>query len=115
MATKVHKNLNRGCWSITRPGAPVVHAPACALAGARLVVQPGGLARVKRSGVRAVHAYAVGEECGPPADLGADLVEVTYNPFRSDRFHTRDGLAVAGAALLVFDANGRMYARGVIR
>jgi hypothetical protein len=88
---------------------------AFALAGARLVVQPGGLARVRASGVRAVHAYAVGEEITPPADLGADLVEVTYNPFRSATFHTRDGLAVAGAALLVFDTNGRMYARGVVR
>lgn len=110
MATKVHKNLNRGCWSITRAGARVVHVEGFALADARLVVQAGGLARVKTSGVRAVHAYATGAETPPPADL-TGLVEVTYNPFRADEFHTRDGRPVRAAALLVFHTDGRMYGR----
>lgn len=110
--TKIHKNLNRGCWSVTRKGEPVAHVTAAALAGVRFVVQPGGLARVRRSGVRAVHAYATGAEVDAPPDLGG-LVEVTYNPFRAETFTTRDGRPVTSARLVVFHQDGRAYAGGI--
>ena len=77
-----------------------------------LVVRPGGLARVRRTGVRAVHAYATGTEVSPPAAV-AGLTEVTYNPFRADTFTTRDGRPVFAAALVVFHTDGRAYARGL--
>lgn len=107
---KVHKNLNRGCWSVTRPGERVAHVEAAALSGVRFVVQAGGLARVRATQVRAVHAYATGTEAVAPADL-LGLTEVTYNPFRADTFTTRDGRPVTSAALVVFHTDGRAYAK----
>lgn len=104
--TKVHKNLNRGCWSVARAGERVEHVEATALANVRFVVQPGGLARVRRTGVRAVHAYATGDET--TATDVAGLTEVTYNTFT-----TRDGKTVTRAALVVFAADGRAYAGGL--
>jgi hypothetical protein len=74
----------------------------------RFVVQPGGLARVRRTGVRAVHAYATGTE-SEDTDV-AGLVEVTYNPFRSESFETRDGRVVGAASRVVFHSDGRAYA-----
>jgi hypothetical protein len=110
---KVHKNLNRGCWTLTRAaGSPVEHANAAALADVRFVVQPGGLARVRKTGVRAVHAYCIGTEVTAPVGLGG-LTEVTYNPFRADTFTTRDGRPVRAADLVVFHTDGRAYAGGI--
>lgn len=108
----VHRNLNRATWSVKdAPGSPVRHADAVALENVRFVVQAGGRARVLARKVRAVHAYAA----GTPAEVidPAGMTEVTYNPYRSPTFTTRDGTPVTSAALVVFHTDGKAYAEGL--
>jgi hypothetical protein len=112
MPTKVHKNLNKGCWSITQPGCKVRHAEAAALTAVRFVVQPGGLARVRKTRVRAVHAYATGT-WAEPGPVSAAAERVTYNPFRADTFHTDDGRPVTAADYVWFHTDGSAYAEGI--
>lgn len=114
MPTRVHKNLNKGCWSITEGRAGVVHADQAALIDVRFVVQPGGLATVRRTGVRAVHAYATGT-AAEPRSVPPSAVRVTYNPFRHDFFHTDDGSPVAAAGKVWFHSDGNAYAEDVNR
>ena len=106
---RVHRNLNRACWSVTRPGARVAHVEAIQLEGATFVVQPGGRARVLRTGVRAVHAYAKGMEAHP-ADIPPGAVRVTYNPFRAPTFTTETGSPVVRADRVLFLPDGRCVA-----
>jgi hypothetical protein len=49
------------------------------------------------------------------AVMEGDGDEVAYNPFRSAEFHTRDGVAVTGAEVVTFGADGRAWAVGVRR
>jgi hypothetical protein len=109
---RVHKNLNKGCWSRkATSAAKVEHVEACALAGVRFKVSAAGHAKVVLHRVRAVHAWAEGHECEAPADLGG-MVRVTYNPFRSHHFTRCDtGAAVASAALVVFTRSGECWAK----
>lgn len=107
---RVHRNLNKACWSLTVRGERVQHVDAFALSGVRFVVSAAGHKRVTAKRVRMVHAWADGEPCEVPATV-AGLVRVTYNPFRSDKFVRCDtGKPVAGAALVVFWADGKCYA-----
>jgi phage tail sheath gpL-like len=112
MVTRVHKNLNKGCWSIIHAGSKVRHADAAALVGVRFVVQRGGLARVRSSGVRAVHAYATGTWV-EPGPVPPSAVRVTYNPFRAETFHTDDGRPVTAAERVWFHTDGSAYAEGI--
>jgi hypothetical protein len=110
--TRVHKNLNRGCWSVRdRAGAPVRHVEAFALVGVRFKVSAAGLARVRAAGVRAVHAWAEGSPWAV-ADSTAGLVRVSYNPFRADTFVRCDtGAAVWAAPFVLFTSSGECWAR----
>jgi hypothetical protein len=104
---RVHRNLNRACWSVTVRGEPVRHVDAFALSGVRFIVSAAGRARVLTRNVRAVHAWADGEACDIPTDTGA-LVPVSYNPYRSGAFLRRDnGAPVHSAHLVVFTTDGQ--------
>jgi hypothetical protein len=107
---RVHRNLNKACWSVTVRGERVRHVGAVALVGVRFVVSVAGRARVLARQVRQVHAWADGAEAAVPAHTGG-LVEVTYNPFRAGTFTRKDtGAAVESAALVVFAADGKCWA-----
>jgi hypothetical protein len=108
---RVHRNLNRACWSLTVRGEKVRHVAAFALAGVRFIVSEKQRQRVLARKVRAVHAWANGEACAVPADASA-LVEVRYNPFRAATFTRSDnGEAVTSAAYVVFTTDGKCYAQ----
>jgi hypothetical protein len=104
---RVHRNLNRACWSLTVRGERVRHVAAWALAGVRFIVSVAGRARVLARNTRDVHAWAEGAAVPVPADL-TGLVAVTYNPHRAGQFTRRDtGEAVTTARLAVFTADGQ--------
>lgn len=111
MRIRVHKNLNRDCWSITIRKEPVRHVDAVALTGAEFKVSAAGRERSLRIRKRAVHAWCVGEQADVPEDLGG-LVEVSYNPWKAGHFYRRDtGEPVTAAALVVFTTDGRCLCR----
>ena len=109
---RVHRNLNRGTWSLTEPGRAVRHAEAAALAGVSFKVSAAGRARVLARRVRAVHAWAVGTPAPTWPKAGAPLVAVTYNPFRAGTFTRCDtGEPVYFAAFVYFAADGACLAQ----
>jgi len=108
---RVHRNLNKKCWSLTVKGEKVRHVDSFALADVTFVVSAATRARVLREQVRAVHAWAQGEACEAPASLEG-MVKVTYNPYRCGSFTRADnGEPVEGAALAVFAADGSCWVR----
>ncbi len=108
---RVHRNLNKACWSITRRGERVIHTDATALQSVRFVVSAAGRNRVLSRKVRAVHAWADGVPCDVPANLEG-FAEVNYNPYRCGSFTRRDtGAPVDAAALVVFAVDGKCYAK----
>ncbi len=111
--TRVHRNLNRGDWSVTTPGARVARAQVYALAGVTFKVSAAGRARVLARKVRAVHAWAVGTPVTTwPRDAAGPLVIVTYNPYRAETFTRADtGEAVERAAFVYFSASGQCLAQ----
>jgi hypothetical protein len=89
----VYRNLMRtdGVWySLMQRGLVVAHAREVALADVRFVVRPGGHQRVLESGVKNVHAFAVGRLLRPsPASVGvagASALRARYVPRRCDAF-----------------------------
>ena len=72
MIVEVYRKLHTGSWSIrdSKTGLVVDHAEQVCLAGARLVVQPAGRAKVLREQRKNVHAFIKGERvpmvAGPP-------------------------------------------------
>ncbi len=108
---RVHRNLNKACWSLTVRGERVKHVDAFALCGVRFIVSEKQRQRVLARKVRAVHAWADGTECPVPATVSA-LVEVRYNPFRAGTFTRGDtGEPVTSAALVIFGTDGKCWAQ----
>lgn len=107
---RVHRNLNRGTWSLTEPGQAVRHAEAVTLARVTFKVSAAGRARVLARRVRAVHAWAAGtlteeQPAGP-------FVRVSYNPYRAETFTRADnGAPIHAAAFVVFTAAGECLAQ----
>ena len=104
---RVHKNLQRGDWSVTVRGVVVANVDAITLADVRPVYWTGGLARVRAAADagrprRRVCAWLEGAICETPQGLPAR--EITFNPYRADAFHTRDGSPVARADYVAFGA-----------
>ncbi len=88
----VHRNLNKGGWSVLGHGDHVTHRHYVLMVNVRWIVQPGGQSRARREGQRNVHAFARGTivtayhgSLPNEQDLSG-LVEVTYNPFQNDTF-----------------------------
>ena len=120
MKVCLYKNLTLGCWSEVpatasgNRGVGVTHHDAYALRDCTFVVKGARQQVIKKtfdtSGKRAreVHAWVVGEQCALPFNT-ANLVEVTYNPFRRGDFHTLAGRTITKARLVVFGTDGRCY------
>jgi hypothetical protein len=85
---RVHWNLHRGGLSVTRGGVVVATPETVCLHDVAFLVSDAQLARMKRLGRRKVVAWVEGVDCGHRCDH-AGGVEVTFNPWRSDRFHVR--------------------------
>lgn len=106
MRARIHKNLNRDCWSRIVGKGPVSHVPAAALADVEFRVSEAARQKVIATRRRAVHAYAIGAEAPVPAATDG-LVEVSYNPYKAGHFYRRDtGEAIRTARLVVFTDGG---------
>lgn len=116
----VHKNLNLGLWSLTRAkgrnmtlrGLLLRHAESCVLANVQFIVQASGRDRVIRNRCREVHAWCVGELVDS-VPHGLAPCPVTYNPYRSGTFTTRDGTPVTHARFVEFTESDGAVAYGV--
>lgn len=110
MKVKVHRNLNAKCLSITATegefkGRVIAHCQAVRLLDVTFKVSETSRQRIIRTGVKDVHAYAVGYllECDTPVlrypqPLNHTAIEcdferrVTYNPFKLPYFHDSETL-----------------------
>jgi hypothetical protein len=113
----VYRNLTRGGWSIAeaigrtglRRGKVLEHRSRVVLADVVFRVEESGRQRVIRRGQREVHAWAVGTIVDAvPAGLAGR--ELTYQPYRSGAFETRQGEPVARCAFVEFAAGAIGYA-----
>lgn len=57
----VHRNLNRGCWSVLLRGKLQGYRHRMTLRDVEFRVRQGGFARMQREAKRNVHAFAVGQ------------------------------------------------------
>lgn len=103
---RVHYNLHKGGFSVVDPraGRVIAHVDDITLTEAEFRVQPGGLARIRETGVRQVMAYVLGTvaEVDTSPDLAGCPV-VRFNPHRDDTFMC-DGLPVHTADRVTFAA-----------
>jgi hypothetical protein len=109
----VYRNLHKRAWSVRVGGKVIAHVAYVELTGCVCRVSAAGLARVRATGVRSVHAYVVGElvasgDGAPRRPPG--LTRFTYNPHRADTFHQGDGTPVHAADQMRFDADGAWFA-----
>lgn len=76
MRVKVYWNIRRHDWSVldAKTGRVVQHRRALRLTGVQAVVQQGGRARVRATGVKNVHAFLVGQLM----DEGDEAVEAAH-------------------------------------
>lgn len=127
----VHYNLHRcraggdpapgeRCF-VVRAGGPsgrvAGYTGAFELADAKLVVQPGGLRRVRQTGQRAVMAYYVGRlvALDAPDDASA-WTPLAFNPFRDESFvDRRDRQTPITAAARVAGTGRRTWASAETR
>ena len=89
MRSNVYYNLHKKCYSVREQGLVADHVDSIVLKDCRFNVAPAGQAKVRRTGVKNVHATVSGiirfqmekyfEEYG-------DFESITYNPFKYDTF-----------------------------
>ena len=86
---QIYRNLNRRgrVYSIRQNGLVVAHTDKIALRNVEFRVQPAGLAKLRRTKKRNVHAYITGKITNLPWDCcTCNLSEVWYNPTKFDTF-----------------------------
>ena len=106
---EVYRNLHKKCFSVRHKGKVVGYlqdSEQLSLTNVKFVVQPAGHAKVLRENKKNVHAFVRGEytgfinnlieemNFGPFHDL--DFSNVSYNPYKSDKFIVEsDGKPIA--------------------
>ena len=125
----VYRNLHKGCYSIRNRATGLVvphdewcdgtHTNSVVVYDAKFVVNKGGRERVKREGVKNVHAFVRGR--WTPGKLRFDWRSgrgnpeaVSYNPYKAAAFYSKvDGRLVYGAERVTLSPNG-VVARGIL-
>jgi hypothetical protein len=106
---KVHRNLNKGLWSVVGPSGRVEEwVGRTLLTGVTFLVQPGGWRRARREGRRNVHARACGRRLARWRLIPRSAVRVRYN-LGTGRFEDKMGREWKGAKEAWFDTDGKMY------
>jgi len=118
---RVHKNLHTGAWSIRaqiRNGKgrlqwKVIETRASVtLHGWHTETSAKGAERIRRNRCREVVACidgTLGSDIDPAAYSYRPYALwdwISYNPYRSDEFHTADGISVAAGSIMVFPSTG---------
>jgi hypothetical protein len=87
---QVYRNLHKNCFSVRQSGTVMFHTNYLAMENCDFVVNPGGRARVLKTGQKTVHAYIRGTIVDPKKTWKGQLPfawdSVTYNPNRFDSF-----------------------------
>lgn len=104
--TEIYRHLRMKAWSIRERGRVVGHVAAVVLRDVRLIVQPGGVARVRERSQREVVAYARGWICERVRPPGAR--HVRFDPFTMDAFEI-EGVPLAAAAVVFFEEDGTCW------
>lgn len=91
MKVDVYWNLHKRLWSIRHKGKVIHHASALRLLNVKWVVQPAGVARVRRERRKNVHAFARGtlpDEFTTQTEWPTHHTgyRVTYDPYRHRSF-----------------------------
>ena len=98
MRSQVYYNLHKKCYSVRQNGRVVDHADSVVLTDCRFLVQPAGREKVRRTGVKNVHASVTGVviPAHPKAPviiatdcnfmMSDDYDYVSYNPYKYDNF-----------------------------
>ena len=95
-SVQVYKNLHKGCWSVRQAGKVVAHLDYICLENCNFHVGKSGRDRVRKDGVKNVHAYVTGfvPNSGEATFMREDFLEdrgwrwqeVTYCPYQHDSF-----------------------------
>lgn len=90
MTYEIYWNLHRRKFSIRQDGRVIGHVDSINAFETRLVVQPAGRERVRRTGKKNVHAFVRARyvevlEPGAPHMMFA-RTRVTYNPYTHEQF-----------------------------
>ncbi len=113
-------------WSLRNKKTNIVvgHASALVLEDCSFTVQPAGQSKVRKTKRKNVHAWITGtrtdanpmsmvEEYGLVPSLRTALHEITYNPYKHDRFVIKDFWAstqeVTWARKVIFHPAGSVY------
>lgn len=111
---KVYRNLTRKQWSIldVRTRRVIGHLTSLVLTDVVWHVQPGGRQRVRDTGHKTVHAYAVGDIASIFHNVShARQVperQVRYNPREMDTFQL-NGEPLHEADVVYFTEDGKVY------
>lgn len=89
----IYWNLNKKVWSVKYQGKVIEHLKQGYLPTAFTSVSDIGRERVRREGVKNVHAYVVGESMPTRYHTfnKEDCMQVYYNPYNVDQFMVING------------------------
>ena len=109
MQVYVYRNLNKGGYSIMCPKTKKVigYSTSLVLKNVVFKVRAGGRDRVRTSGHKNVHAFAIGEIVDTVPTTAAALVKVSYEPRIHEGFiRSVNKLPVTTATLCVMNMTG---------
>ena len=89
MRSNVYYNLHKKCYSVREQGLVADHVDSIVLKDCRFNVAPAGQAKVRRTGVKNVHATVSGiirSQMEKYFEEYGDFESITYNPFKYDTF-----------------------------
>jgi hypothetical protein len=110
---EVYYNLHKKVWSVRNKGKVIDHCTSISLVNPSFDVQPAGNERVKRTGVKNVHAFVRGNKKKGEAFLCTDdWREVTYNPKKHDSFVLRETGEPVSKADAVIMESGTLHIKG---
>ena len=103
-------NRRKGLYSLRQNGRVIGHEPALCLIEVTLVVKPGAIARIRRTGQREVCAWATGQLVPVRPEVG-DEEYLEFNPFRDDAFLDEEGKPVHACRVLHLMPRGNISMR----
>ena len=119
---EVYRNLRRRCWSVrsNKTGIVIDHVTEVELEDCELVVRQAGREKVRREGVKNVHAFVKGYMVKGECEIAncschiEDPRTISYDPYSNESFiATRTNQPVKKAKHILLTSNGRAFAKGI--
>lgn len=110
MKVDVYRNLNKDCFSVrsretNNYGRVVGHCESITIVDAEFIVQKSGQKKVRKTGIKNVHAFVRGVRDDTKTITGGQT-HVRYNPFETDHFVDDSGEHIFSAACVSLSGNG---------